>query len=164
MSHALYVFEHGVRHPNLPFPVKRGGAADRILTGREVIVAGTRKEQEALGFELVPGTDQSQSVIGVPILGGDRVIGSIMLENYERENAFGEAEVRLLTTVAASMGVALENARLFDETQRLFKESEQRAAELAIINSVQAALAAELNMQGMYDAVGDKSREMFRKS
>ena len=46
------------------------------------------------------------------------MLGSIVLENYERENAFGEAEVRLLSTVAASMGVALENARLFDETQR----------------------------------------------
>ena len=57
--------------------------------------------------------------------------------------------------------MALENARLFDETQRLFKQSEQRAAELAIINSVQQALAAELNMQGIYDAVGDKIREIF---
>jgi GAF domain-containing protein len=62
------------------------------------------------------------------------------------------------------MGVALENARLFDETQRLFKESEQRAAELAIINSVQQALAAELNMQGIYDAVGDKIREIFHNA
>ena len=59
------------------------------------------------------------------------------------------------------MSVALENARLFDETQRLFKESEQRAAELAIINSVQQALAAELDIQGIYDAVGDKIREIF---
>ena len=62
------------------------------------------------------------------------------------------------------MSVALENARLFDETQRLFKESEQRAAELAIINSVQQALAAELNMQGIYDAVGDKIREIFNQA
>ena len=31
-----------------------------------------------------------------------------------------------------------------------------RAAELAIINSVQAALAAKLDMQAIYDAVGDK--------
>src|SRR2546426_7401500 len=85
----------------------------------------------------------------------------IAMEDYERENVYGEAEMRLLSTVAASMGVALENARLFDETQRLFKESEQRAAELAIINSVQQALAAELNMQGIYDAVGDKIREIF---
>ena len=92
------------------------------------------------------------------------MFGDILLESYEREDAFGEPEVRLLSTVAASMGVALENARLFDETQRLFKESEQRAAELAIINSVQQALAAELNMQGIYDAVGDKIREIFNQA
>jgi GAF domain-containing protein len=71
--------------------------------------------------------------------------------------------VRLLQTLANSMSVALENARLFDETQRLFKESEQRARELAIINSVQQALAAELNIQGIYDAVGDKIREIFHQ-
>ncbi len=85
----------------------------------------------------------------------------IGIENYEKENAFGESEIRLLTTIAASLGTALENARLFDETQRLLKETEQRNAELAIINSVQAALAAELNIQGIYDAVGDKIREIF---
>ena len=118
----------------------------------------------ALGIAVVPGTEQSQSMASVPILGGDRALGLIILENYEREDAFGDAEVRLLSTVAASMGVALENARLFDETQRLFKESEQRAAELAIINSVQQALAAELNMQGIYDAVGDKIREIFNQA
>src|SRR5678810_349903 len=49
----------------------------------------------------------------------------------------------------------------FNETQRLLKETEQRAAELAVINSVQQALAAELNMQGIYDAVGNKIREIF---
>jgi GAF domain-containing protein/DNA-binding response OmpR family regulator len=103
-------------------------------------------------------------MLSVPILGSDRVLGRIILEDHIREHAYGESEVRLLGTVAASMGVALENARLFDETQRLFKESEQRAAELAIINSVQQALAAELNMQGIYDAVGDKIREIFRQA
>ena len=112
----------------------------------------------------MPGTDQGHSIVNVPIIGSDRVLGSIMLTNHERENAFGEAEVRLLSTVAASMGVALENARLFDETQRLLKETEQRNAELAIINSVQAALAAELNIQGIYDAVGDKVREIFHNA
>ena len=72
--------------------------------------------------------------------------------------------MRLLHTLANAMSVALENARLFDETQRLLKETEQRAAELAIINSVQQALAAELNMQGIYDAVGDKIREIFNQA
>ena len=69
--------------------------------------------------------------------------------------------MRLLQTLANSMSVALENARLFDETQRLLKETEQRNAELAIINSVQEGLASKLEMQAIYDLVGDKIREMF---
>ena len=69
--------------------------------------------------------------------------------------------MRLLTTLTNSMSVALENARLFDETQRLLKETEQRAAELAIINSVQEGLASKLDMQAIYDLVGDKVWEVF---
>ena len=79
-------------------------------------------------------------------------------------DAYSDSDVRLLQTLANAMSVALQNARLFDETQRLLKETEQRAAELAIINSVQQALAAELNMQGIYDAVGDKIREIFNQA
>ena len=37
--------------------------------------------------------------------------------------AFSEADERLLVTLATSMGVALENARLFDETKRLLTEA-----------------------------------------
>src|SRR6187397_1123249 len=97
----------------------------------------------------------------MPVAGSDRVLGYLLVEDHERENAYGESEQRLLGTVAASMGVALENARLFDETERLLKETEQRAAELAIINAVQQALARRLDLQGVYDVVGDKLREVF---
>src|SRR5689334_919379 len=37
----------------------------------------------------------------------------------------------------------------------------QREAELAIVNSVQSGLAAKLDMQAIYDLVGDKIREVF---
>ena len=90
----------------------------------------------------------------VPIVGSDRVLGQIITENYEKENAYTEADIRLLSTVASSMGVALENARLFDETQ-------QRNAELAIINSVQQGLASKLEFQSIIDLVGDKVSEIF---
>ena len=71
------------------------------------------------------------------------------------------SDVRLLQTLANSMSVALENARLFDETQRLLKITEDRAAELAIINSVQEGLASKLDMQAIYELVGDKIRDIF---
>ncbi len=164
LVHFLYEYEHGVRLTLPPFKVNQEARFFKTLLARHVVVSNSPDDWSTWGMTLVEGTDPSKSVVMVPIFAGDRKLGSIGLENYERENAYGEAEIRLLTTVAASMGVALENARLFDETQRLFKESEQRAAELAIINSVQQALAAELNILGIYEAVGDKIREIFEQA
>ena len=40
-------------------------------------------------------------------------------------------------------------------------ETRQRNAELALINSVQAAIAGELDPQAIYDLVGDKLQEVF---
>ena len=72
----------------------------------------------------------AQSWLGVPILAGDRVLGVIALESLT-PHAYGDADARLLSTLASSMGVALENARLFDETSRLLDETNERAAELS---------------------------------
>jgi serine phosphatase RsbU (regulator of sigma subunit) len=93
---------------------------------------------------------------------GDQVTGILSLQDIDRENAFDESDVRLLQTLAASMSVALENARLFDETQRLLIETEQRATELLIINSVQEDLAQKLDMASIYELVGDKLQTFFR--
>ena len=78
----------------------------------------------------------------------------ISLQNLDREHAFSDADVRLLTTLAGSLSVALENARLFEETR-------QRNAELALINDVQRGLAQNLDMHAMYKLVGDRIRDIF---
>src|SRR5678815_5061110 len=104
----------------------------------------------------------AKCVVWVPIIGSDRVLGAVQLENHEREHAFGESEVRLLQTVAASMGVALENARLFDETQRLFKAELQRAAELATVNTVSQAIASQLELETLIPLIGEQMRETFK--
>src|SRR5436189_4254045 len=92
---------------------------------------------------------------------GDEVTSYVSLQNVDNENAFSESDIRLLETLANTMSVALENARLFDETTRLLKETEQRTAELAVINSVQEGLARELEMKAIYELVGNKIREVF---
>ena len=80
--------------------------------------------------------------------------GLISLQNVDREHAFGESDQQLLETLASSLSVALENARLVHETR-------QRNAELALINGVQDAIAGELESQAIYDAVGENIREVF---
>ncbi|HZY43316.1 MAG TPA: GAF domain-containing protein, partial [Anaerolineae bacterium] len=164
LVHFLYTYEHGKRLMVPPQPPAQRGIHERLAKTRKSWVLNTAADLQEANIPLIPGTDQCKSMVAVPVISGDRLLGTLQLENHERENAYGESELRLLTTIAASLGTALENARLFDETQRLLKITEDRAAELAIINSVQAALAAELNIQGIYDAVGDKIREIFHQA
>ncbi len=111
---------------------------------------------------VMPGTDICMSSIDVPIISSDSVLGVIHLENYEREYAYCESEQRLLSTIAATLGAALENAHLFAETQRLLKETEQRNNELAILNSVGEGMAKTLDVKTVTHIVGDKVRDIFK--
>ncbi len=57
------------------------------------------------------------SELCVPLNGGGKTIGCINVES-EITNAFSEHDERLLTTLANQAAVAIENARLFEETRR----------------------------------------------
>jgi PAS domain S-box-containing protein len=114
------------------------------------------------GKIVIPSGEAPKSFLVVPLFSGSQVSGYISLQNIQQENAFNEADARLLETVGNGLSIALENARLFDRTQQLLKETEQRAAELAIINSVQQGLAAQIDFEAIIDLVGDKIREVFQ--
>src|SRR4029078_12882235 len=98
--------------------------------------------------------DVAKSALFVPLVTGAKATGVLSLQNVDREHAFSESDRQLLETLAGSLSVALEHVRLVHEKR-------QRKAELALINSVQDALAGELELQAIYDAVGDRLRDVF---
>jgi serine phosphatase RsbU (regulator of sigma subunit) len=159
-----YAIERGERVYALgQFPI-RGFRTQIVQTRQPVLVSTNVAEQAALlGQPTLPGTITPKTWLGVPMLLAEQVIGILSLQNVEQENAFTESDVRLLQTLAASMSVALENAHLFEETQHLLKQSEQRAAELQIINSVQEGLAQKLDTASIYELIGEKIREIFQQ-
>jgi PAS domain S-box-containing protein len=157
---AKYILEKGVRH--YPPPFQAGPIGRKAAETKKPLWISTRAEYEAMGAITIEGTEPSLSGIYTPLIVNDKSVGALNIESTEQEHAFTESDLRLVTTIANSLSVALENARLFNETQRLLDETEQRAAELEIINSVQEALASKLHMQAIYDLVGDKIREIFK--
>jgi GAF domain-containing protein/CheY-like chemotaxis protein len=156
-----YAIERGVKFPNETMPVI--GPRRHVLETRETLVfnEGVMSAVQQYGQTGVISGEVPLSAVYAPMVSGGEGRGVISLQNFDHENAFSESDVRLLVTLASSLSVALENARLFDETRRLLAETDERAAELAVVNSVQQGLAAKLDMQGMYDLVGDKIREIF---
>jgi GAF domain-containing protein len=137
-------------------PVKLGdGITSRVVTANRPLIANSVRNNTVAYMTV----RRSRS----PILGCHTLETLLRCCQCAKlqANVFGELEVRLLSTLASSMGVALENARLFDETQRLLKETEERNAELAIITSVQQGLVSKLEIQAIYDLVGDKIRDVL---
>ena len=62
------------------------------------------------------------SALFAPLAVGSQVEGVISLQNLDRKDAFSDDDLRLLTRSAASLSVALQNARLVDETRRRASE------------------------------------------
>jgi signal transduction histidine kinase/CheY-like chemotaxis protein len=161
LIHFLYEYEHGRRMYFEPVLQIAGGPGETMARTRRPVVLNSPAAKAAAGIRDLPGTQASRSVAFVPILGKDALLGTIVLEDYLHDDAYGEAEVRLIGTIASSMGLALENARLFDETQRLLSETEQRNAELAVVNSIQQGIAGSLSFQAIVELVGDKLRDVL---
>ena len=147
-----YVYELGERISISPSPINEHNK--KFIQNRKPIMFNTVEEYDLFGAIVVEGTKQDKSGMWVPLMAGDLVKGRINVYNLEEEYAFDEADLSLLTTLANSMSVSMENARLFDETN-------QRAAELAIINSVGEAMSKQLDVETISRIVGDKVRDIF---
>ncbi|HET6871138.1 MAG TPA: GAF domain-containing protein [Solirubrobacteraceae bacterium] len=154
LLHFPFAIERGVRFPDEA--IELIGFRRHVMESREplMIAENTPAEAERYGNPFVLSGEPVKSALFVPLVVGGRATGVVSLQNLDRDHAFTESDQQLLETLAASLSVALENARLVHETR-------QRNTELAVINSVQAAIAGELDPQAIYDHVGDRLQAVF---
>jgi signal transduction histidine kinase len=154
-----YIIENGRRIEYFELALAQSGLMQHILKRRRPVVINSKfgERFEGIGTFNYPGRDQRdlKSWVTVPIFNGDEIIGGISLRSWKRENAFTDSDVNFLQTIANSMSVALENARLL-------KETEQRATELQVINNIGQTLTEGLDLQSTLERVGDRLREALK--
>lgn len=95
-------------------------------------------------FAAIPGI---RSEICVPVKAGSRVIAVIDVES-ERPNAFGQNELRMLSSLAHQLAIALENARLYkreQEQRRLAEAMRQMALVLGTTQEIGPLLERALD-------------------
>ena len=142
-----------------PFPLGTGLSSKVILSGLPLML-GTLEDEQANGAYFPPEIIAkgsgffSQSWLGVPILANDLVLGLVFLADA-KAYAFSQNHLSLLGTLCSNMGVAIENARLFQAEQ-------QRAAELATVNMVSRELVGELGIDPLIHLVGEQVRKIFK--
>jgi len=130
----------------------RGPTGYVLRTAQPQWLPRARLEELLAEGELEPIGELSEDWLGVPLKSAEgRTVGVLVVQSYTKDILYTEQDRDLLAFVGQHVGAALSRARAIEETR-------QRNAELALINSVQEALAGELEMQAIYDLVGDKLR------
>jgi sigma-B regulation protein RsbU (phosphoserine phosphatase) len=105
------------------------GAA--VREWRPINVPDVRKDQRYL-----PMNAETRSELVVPLFYKERVIGVLDLE-HTRTAFFNEDHVRTLTTMAAQVAIAIENARLYQAVKR---QEQQLERDIAMAREVQLRL------------------------
>lgn len=95
--------------------------------------------------------DGDLSAMALPLTLGDAPAGMIYLENDLTADALSPARTRLLAHLGAQAAIALENARLYDETESLARAAER---------FVPREFLAELGRGALPDVVAGDAREL----
>jgi NtrC-family two-component system sensor histidine kinase KinB len=85
----------------------------------------------------------------LPLRGRERVLGALTLY-YGEPHAFDETELELLRTFANQVTLALENARLYERTDRALA---RRVDQLAAIEEIGRELTSTLDLTGVFNLV-----------
>jgi signal transduction histidine kinase len=117
--------------------------ADRVAREKHpLLVQDIRRDGS-----LAACTDGSEcSIVSVPLIYRDKVIGIITLYNKQEGRPFTEDDLQFLTTIASGASVAVENAAMYERMEDLAIEARSRAQELSILNDIGTAMSTTLNL------------------
>ncbi|HKX12264.1 MAG TPA: diguanylate cyclase [bacterium] len=100
----------------LTFELGEGISGKVAKTRQPIYIPDTSKDSGYMHYKGAKTEDGS--FLSLPIVAKGLILGAI---NFSRQevNAFSEGEIRLLTTVAGQVAIALENARLYAKTKEM---------------------------------------------
>jgi len=120
----VYLVDDDKRAPITRIPRDQGLSGRVIASGEPLFIHGSDNVDD-IGGVTYGKPDTPQSIIAVPMLLGGRAVGMLSAQSYQTR-VYTEDDLQILSTLANQAIVAIQNGRLFNETQRLAQELEQR--------------------------------------
>ena len=137
-----FPYGYGEEFPSLPLGV---GMTSRIIQTGEPLLINEDIGNRTAQLNIKRSGVAAKAYLGVPIPVGSDVIGVLSVQSTEEEGRFTDDDLRLLTTIAANVGVAIHNARLFEETRQARAAAEEAdAAKSAFLSTVSHELRTPL--------------------
>jgi len=93
------------------------------------------------------GHPQMSSMLGVPIVSGERILGQIYLTNKQGQAEFTKDDARLMKTLAAYAAVAITNTQLYNHILKRDKTLNQQNQDLSLINELAQTVASSWDIK-----------------
>ncbi|MBL8107715.1 MAG: GAF domain-containing protein, partial [Anaerolineales bacterium] len=122
-----YLVDGNARSPSVRLPRSEGLSGHVISTGLPLLLHG-RDSVEEIGAVIFGKPDVPISILAVPMTLGGKTVGMLSAQSYQ-PNVYTEEDLQILSTLANQAVVAIQNGRLFKETQRLAEELELRVVD-----------------------------------
>lgn len=148
---------------DIPVPIEASIAGEAFRSGRPVIASDVESNPRYSDVVEQLVQYKAYSLVAVPLQFRHRKIGVLEIQNKRGDGRFTEADVAILTALAAQATIAIENARLVEALQETRDGLEQQVAartrDLAI---TVGQLEAEIDERLETEAALRRSEELYR--
>lgn len=123
-------------HLKHEIPLGRGVIGYAAQTQQAVLVPDVSKDPR-----YIEANPETKAELAIPLIYKGKVVGVLDLE-HTRRGFFTEEHQRTMTTLAAQMAIAIENARLYEEIERQERRLER---DLSLARELQGRLLPQTN-------------------
>ncbi len=134
---------------------------DAILGDAHMPAAWAPAVETAVLHQQTALLTNTETALAVPVRYADEVLGVMGFGNEANLVDWGESEITAVEAIVEQVGFALENQRLFDQTQAALAETEEQARRLALLNEMGAALNTATQTEEVYKIAGDHALKII---
>lgn len=124
----VYLYERGKRYFKERIPFGAGISSEIIKTGEPQLIARVSSAVSSTSIHFGDEEQQVQSIVAVPMNLGGKTLGMLSAQSY-LPDIYTPEDMQILGTLANQAIIAIQNGKLFVETQKLAAEQEARVQE-----------------------------------
>ena len=152
MRFAFYIEGTERLYPDDEWPIETGLMGDIMRRGQPIVTDDYVAECERRGLKA--GGRPGKAWMGVPLSGGDHPLGLMAVSDFRPEVTYTQEQLQIFAAIADQAASVLYKTRLYRQT-------EERARQLAVLNEVGSSITSTLDLRTVLETIVAKAIELL---
>ena len=153
LSFAFYVEDGERMYKDDEWPAGIGLTGEIVRSGRSIMTKDYTRE--CLKYGIPTGGRPGRAWMGVPLNAGDRVVGVMNVSSFDPSVVYTDEHLKIFSAIADQAAAILDKARLY-------KEMEDRARQLTVLNEVGSVITSTLDLPSVLNLIMEKAVELLQ--